>query len=197
MKIGLISDTHTPGAALEPPYEVAKAFEGVDLILHAGDIYVASCLDWLEQIAPVLAVEYRGPNPLNDDPRVVEQRITEQEGYTIGVVHDFMIPGVKAEIFPGVIDREFPLDASLPDAVQKVFGTHLDVVVFGHTHTAIVEDHQGILFVNPGSPSLPNQMRRLGSVGILELTPEGRCAQIIKLSDFSEPGRSPGAGRIF
>ena len=26
MKIGLISDTHNPGAALEPPYEVAKAF---------------------------------------------------------------------------------------------------------------------------------------------------------------------------
>ena len=53
MKIGLISDTHNPGAALEPPYEVAKAFEEVDLILHAGDIYVTSCLDWLEQIAPV------------------------------------------------------------------------------------------------------------------------------------------------
>ncbi len=196
MKIGLISDTHNPGAALEPPYEVAKAFEEVDLILHAGDIYVTSCLDWLEQIAPVLAVEYKG-NPINSDPRVVEERITEQAGYTIGVIHDFMIPGVKAEIFPGVIDREFPPDQSLPDAVKKVFGANLDIVVFGHTHASIVEDHQGILFVNPGSPSLPDQMRRLGSVGILELTPEGRCAQIIKLSDFSEPGRAPGRGRIF
>ena len=108
-----------------------------------------------------------------------------------------MIPGVKAEIFPGVIDREFPPDQSLPDAVKKVFGANLDIVVFGHTHASIVEDHQGILFVNPGSPSLPDQMRRLGSVGILELTPEGRCAQIIKLSDLSEPGRAPGRGRIF
>ena len=55
MRIGLISDTHVPGGATEVPPQVATAFEGVDLILHAGNIYRTGTLDWLERIAPVKA----------------------------------------------------------------------------------------------------------------------------------------------
>ncbi|PCJ14259.1 MAG: hypothetical protein COB10_04545 [Planctomycetota bacterium] len=40
--------------------------------------------------------------------------------------------------------------------------------MFGHTHEAVVEEHQGILLVNPGSPVLPMQIQRLGQVAILE-----------------------------
>lgn len=53
MKIGLISDTHIPQYSKEPPPQVARAFQGVDLILHAGDIFTPSCIEWLERIAPV------------------------------------------------------------------------------------------------------------------------------------------------
>ena len=56
MKLGIISDTHIPGGAPEVPTQVIKAFKGVDLILHAGNIYTSDVLDWLEQIAPVKAV---------------------------------------------------------------------------------------------------------------------------------------------
>lgn len=31
----------------------------------------------------------------------------------------------------------------------------MDIVVFGHTHTPLVETYQAILMVNPGSPTLP------------------------------------------
>ncbi len=47
MKIGVISDTHIPAAGPEPPAEVATAFAGVDLILHAGHAYVPACIAWL------------------------------------------------------------------------------------------------------------------------------------------------------
>ncbi len=47
MKIGLISDTHAPAFGATSPWQVEKAFEGVDLILHAGDIYTRRYLDWL------------------------------------------------------------------------------------------------------------------------------------------------------
>ena len=57
MRVGLISDTHAPALGVHPPAEVERAFAGVDLILHAGDIYSSDCLDWLERIAPVVAVE--------------------------------------------------------------------------------------------------------------------------------------------
>jgi len=53
MKIGLISDTHIPGVVMEVPSKVNKAFEGVDMILHAGNVYTPKILDWLERIAPV------------------------------------------------------------------------------------------------------------------------------------------------
>ena len=48
MLIGLISDTHIPEAASELPPQVYKAFRGVDLILHGGDMHVIDVLDWLE-----------------------------------------------------------------------------------------------------------------------------------------------------
>ena len=57
MRIGLVADTHIPGAAAELPEQVAQAFRGVDLILHGGDIYTPSVLDELERIAPVLAAK--------------------------------------------------------------------------------------------------------------------------------------------
>ena len=55
MKIGLISDTHMPGGATEIPSQVFDVFKGVDLIVHAGNIYTVSILDDLEAIAPVKA----------------------------------------------------------------------------------------------------------------------------------------------
>lgn len=185
MRLGLISDTHVPSVGPEPPAQIARAFAGVDLILHAGDILNAACLDWLERIAPVVAVEL-GPSALLSDPRVAEKRVVAVDGYAIGLLHDFMIPGTGWEPIPGAIAARFPPERSLPAALEGLFGRRVDIVVFGHTHRSLVEEHQGVLFVNPGSPTLPNQLRRLGTVGILELTPAGREATIVNLVDFPE-----------
>lgn len=185
MKIGVISDTHTPSVSREPPREVIRAFEGVDLILHAGDIYIPSCLDWLERIAPVKAVELGARMHFSMDDRVAEKQVIELEAYTIGMVHDLLLPGMPNEVRPGVIEREFPPNLRLSDSVETFFGAPVDIVVFGHTHQAVVESHQGILLVNPGSPSLPMQIYRLGQVVLLELAPDKLDARIINLADFS------------
>jgi len=55
MTIGVISDTH----GLVRP-EAAAALQGVDLIVHAGDIGKPAVLDALRDIAPVRAI--RGNN---------------------------------------------------------------------------------------------------------------------------------------
>ena len=180
MKIGLISDTHIPAFSKEPPSQVADVFAGVDLILHAGDIYSFSCLDWLERIAPVYAVEWVGHASADDDPRVEHKRVLELEGYTIGMVHDLALPGM---MFPGPLPIGYgPTDDPLPAALAKFFGSPVDVVVFGHTHTELVEERHGILLVNPGSPTLPRHSVCLGTVGILELTAQGATARIIDLA---------------
>ena len=63
MRIGLISDTHIPHDAKAIPPQVKEVFRGVDLILHAGDIYLSSVLDELEEIAPVLAARGDDDSP--------------------------------------------------------------------------------------------------------------------------------------
>jgi len=89
MRIGLITDTHIPVAAEELPPEVAEAFEGVDLILHAGDIYRTSVLDDLEHIAPVLAAS-GDDDPIDTlrDERVKLKHVLEIEGRTLWLVHE-------------------------------------------------------------------------------------------------------------
>ena len=99
MKIGVISDTHNPSVGAEPPQEVAIAFEGVDVIIHAGDIYSPACLDWLEEIAPVFAVELGADAHFKEDQRVVDKtRVLHLEGHTIGLTHDLLVPGMAQEI---------------------------------------------------------------------------------------------------
>ena len=171
----------------EPPAEVARAFEGVGLILHAGDIYSADCLDWLERIAPVSAVEV-APAPVIGDPRVTDRTVVQVDGHSIGLVHDLMIPGMPAEVTPGVIAARAPSGWSLPAALEEFFDAPVDAVVFGHTHVPVAETHQGILLVNPGSPTLPRQIRKLGTVGVMELTPTGREARIVELKEFGDQG---------
>ncbi len=187
MKVGVISDTHNPSVGVAPPPEVAIAFQGVDVILHAGDIYVPSCLDWLEKIAPVYAVELEAEAQFKEDSRVVNKtRVLHLEGHTIGITHDLLVPGMAQEITEySPLSKHFPQDADLSTALSTIFDAAVDIAIFGHTHYAIIEEFQGILMLNPGSPCLPKQLRRLGQVAILELTPNHRKAEILELSMFS------------
>ena len=62
MKIGVISDTHSAGSGRDLPQPVLDVFNGVDLILHCGDLECLGVLDYLETVAPVLAVRgYEDP----------------------------------------------------------------------------------------------------------------------------------------
>jgi len=92
-------------------------------------------LDWLELIAPVMAVELP-PAPGGDDHRVVAAqagRIVEIEGHSIGLVHELVIRGIN-EVFPGVLAERFPPESSLQGVIEDFFGRPVETVVFGHTH---------------------------------------------------------------
>ncbi len=182
MKIGVISDTHIPSSGPEPPAEVATAFAGVDLILHAGHANVASCIEWLERIAPVRSTESWVEGSGESWTRNVRVEVFEAGGRTIGMAHELILRSLPDDVLPGSIARYFPADESLPDALAEIFGKPVDVVVFGYTHEAMVERHGDVLLVNPGSPSLVRQQVRLGTVAILELDGERTEAHIVDLS---------------
>jgi uncharacterized protein len=185
VRIGLISDTHVPSMGKEPPHEVLRAFEGVDLILHCGDIYIQDCITWLEQIAPVHATSSFFAGAGEGAPRASLPIVVDVAGRSVGVVHKLELRALGDEVTPGMIDRELPSDASLPDDLRELFGRDVEIVVFGYTHEAMIETHQDVLFVNPGSPNMVKQSVRLGSVGILELDGERAEASILQLSAFS------------
>lgn len=172
MKIGLISDSHIPNAAKFLPPQVFKAFSGVDLILHAGDIYQLSVLNELEEIAPVFAARGNGDYHLPDDPRIKESHVLSINGRLLGLTHSVEFPE--------------PSWCTLERAMQRDFGGTMNILVGGHTHQAMIEDYQGIMIINPGSPTLPDGLYGLGTVAILEVNNDGPQARIIKLKEVKE-----------
>jgi putative phosphoesterase len=178
----VISDTHIPSAGPEPPAQVRTAFQGVDLILHAGHVNVQSCIEWLEQIAPVRSTESWLEGAGEHWTRNMRVEVFELEGRTIGMVHELILRGLADDVLSGSIARGYPGDESLQNDLAEIFGRPVDIVVFGYTHEAMVETHSGILFVNPGSPSLVRQQVKLGTVAILELGNEGADARIVELA---------------
>jgi putative phosphoesterase len=164
MLIGLISDTHIPDHAKKLPDQLKDAFHGVDLILHGGDIYAVSVLDELEHIAPVLAAQGDDDTSFTaNDNRVKLKHIIGIDGVTIWLMHE------KPRSLPRV-SKEIPWLDDPPD-----------VIVFGHTHEALVEKHLGILLVNPGSPTFPKYNLRLGTVGLMTVESGKVKAKIIQL----------------
>src|SRR5437763_3185242 len=87
MRIGLLSDTHLPGERRTMWDDVRTAFQGTDLILHAGDIVHPMVLDWLEEIAPVLAAQGNNDR-FWSDPRMAQMQFLDVDGWRIGMVHD-------------------------------------------------------------------------------------------------------------
>lgn len=127
MRVGLISDTH---GRLRP--EVFRRFDGVDRIVHAGDIGPADLLIDLEAIAPVTAV-YGNADGFDVRERVPEIAELDLAGLAVVVMHGHQLGSPTPE----------GLRAARPGA---------DVIVYGHTHRPLVDESAGgALVVNPGA----------------------------------------------
>ncbi len=170
MRIGLISDTHIPVAARELWPQIYDAFRGkwpqgpkIDLIMHAGDLLVPDVIDWLEEVAPVMAVSGNGDytgwerSIAPKDPRLSESKVLVVDGLRIGLVHDFQLP-------------EAPPLRTMDGLMSHFFGGAVNIIVRGSTHAAEITTVKGVLIVNPGSPTFPNhQTARLGTIGFLDI----------------------------
>ncbi len=164
MLIGLISDTHVPEIAKEIPPQVREVFQGVDLILHAGDISVVSALDELETIAPVLAA--RG----DDEYGIIDKRIEEVQNLTLEGCNLFVIHS----------SQYFARDLILSPEKHKLKKAP-DVVIFGHTHRDVVHHVGKSILVNPGSATFPYYQLRLGTVALLTIKAGKAEARIVPL----------------
>ncbi|MDQ1331396.1 MAG: uncharacterized protein QG578_1664 [Thermodesulfobacteriota bacterium] len=122
---GIISDTH--GAL---PLSAIKALSCTDLIIHAGDIGKPAVLDNLQKIAPVFPVKGnmdRGEWAV----KIPYKELINKGGVLLYVLHD----------------------ASNLDLDPAASG--FSAVISGHTHRPLIEEHDGVLFINPGSAVQP------------------------------------------
>ena len=141
--VGLISDTH---GLIRPG--VHDALEGVELILHAGDVGGPEILDELRLIAPIKAV-FGNTDPAGDP--TLADRI------------DLKLGGVRIHLSHGH-------EVGSPTPAKLAARYDADIVVYGHTHKQLVTKLDRQLFVNPGAAgpkrfSLSPSVARLSIAG--------------------------------
>jgi putative phosphoesterase len=150
MRAGVISDTH---GLLRP--EALAALDGVDLILHAGDVGDPAILARLAEIAPVTAI--RG----NIDTHGPCAQLPPTQYVTVAEHNVYMLHDL------GELDLN-------PAAAQ------IAVIIYGHSHQPSIEWRRGVLYFNPGSAG-PRRFSLPVALGMLEFTQHAIEPRIIKL----------------
>lgn len=163
MRIGVLSDTHIPARAKQLPAALFRILDGVDLLLHAGDLTEQAVIDELQNLAPVEAVAGNmDPFPLA--ARLSRKKVLELSGYRIGLIHGDL----------GGERQKTPLRA-----FEAFADDNVDCIVFGHTHQPYCREESGVLLFNPGSPTDRRREPR-HSCGLLTLC-DSLTAEIIYL----------------
>lgn len=147
MLVAVISDTHAPRRWKVCPPAVAALLETVDLILHAGDVCTPDVLYELSVWAPVRAV--RGNNDGADvaawgAPDSLE---LDLDGLPTAMIHDS----------GAAVGRAERMASTFPSA---------RLVVFGHSHIPLNEQHGQLRLFNPGSPT-DRRRQPQGTIGLL------------------------------
>jgi len=146
MRLGLIADTH---GKLRPA--VHEVFARVDRILHAGDIGGGEILDELEMLAPVTAVYG------NVDTGIMRRRLLQ-------------VAEIELDGFRFVVTHGDQFGSPEPDVLKAAF-PGADVIVYGHTHQALIRDFPDFsVAINPGSAG-PRRFDIAPSVVIMETEP--------------------------
>ncbi|MGH8058365.1 MAG: metallophosphoesterase family protein [Candidatus Entotheonellia bacterium] len=149
--IGVISDTH---GLLRP--EAVQALQGVDLLIHAGDIGRPEVLEGLRSIAPVIAI--RGNNDTGPWARsLAATEVVEAGQAVIYVLHNV---------------KELDLDPA---------AAGFSAVISGHSHQPSVAKRGDVLFVNPGSAG-PRRFKLPVSVARLQVQGASLTAEVVPLA---------------
>ena len=160
LSIGLIADTH---GVLAPA--IPRLFAGVNHIIHAGDVGKRAVLRKLEKVAPLTAISGNA-----DTGRLAASLPAiargEVDGLRFLVVHK-----------PKAVRRHLP--AAQRDGVR--------LIVSGHLHEPEFWWEDGILHVNPGSATAPDEGDPEPTVAIVSLLPEGLAVSFLPVPRVALP----------
>ena len=184
-RIGFFADTHSNKAdGTDVSDRVDSAFKKVDLIVALGDIGRKGFIPRLQRIAPVWVPHpegsIKGYVPFGSTVDGV--KVIEVGGLQLGLTFNLAQPDKKI-----VIEDErivFP-ETPLADLLKRRFKQPVDLVAFGGTHRQLQQTHEGVLFFNPGSPTLPSDKRSdtdLGSVAVLDVSKGKAKVDLVRLT---------------
>lgn len=158
MKIAIISDTH---GYVQGCIDALNKIDGIDMIIHLGD-YTKDAKT-IKEAFNIAMVNVKGNCDLYD-LETPDDDILEIKGKKILVTHGDL----------------YRVKQGLNDIYYKAKELNVDVALFGHSHTSTLVEYDGVLFLNPGSPTLP----RAGtskSIGLLYIDDNGIKGEIIAI----------------
>ena len=154
----VIADTHMPRRARTLPEGLIPHLQRADLILHAGDLMDPTLLEELAAYAPTRAVRGNLDPPEAGLPETLE---FEFGGARVAMIHD---SGTKR-------GRRSRMQRRFPEA---------RIVVFGHSHIPWLEDQDGLILLNPGSPT-DRRRQQDHTFALLRVEDSGVTAEILAL----------------
>jgi putative phosphoesterase len=169
-KVGFLADTHirkNDGSDL--PDWVLKAFKGVDLIVHLGDVGKKVCVDRLSEVAPVMV------------------QTEDRKGYQVAGSKDagvYAVGGFGLTFNLAQPDKKITVSSDgiafaddMGKLLLKRFKQDVRGVAFAATHEPMHLTYDGVVFFNPGSPTLP--MTAPGTVAVLDLSKKTPAVKIV------------------
>jgi putative phosphoesterase len=162
MKIGVIADTHIPERAEEIPQQILDAFKGVDMIIHAGDFVNLSVLDKLRTVCKNISAVWGNMDSYEIREKLPEKEIVKIGNFKVGIVHGYGPPNKLVELVTEIFKEE-----------------KIDLIIFGHSHSALNEKKGDILYFNPGSPT-DKIFALYNSYGIIEINDKIK-ARIVRI----------------
>lgn len=183
-KVGFLADTHSmkaDGSDLPDAVLATFAKAKVDLIVHLGDIGRKAILERLAEVAPVMiqSEDRKGYVPAAGsvpDASATPVKAIDVGSSRLGLCFNLSQPDKKIAVEDGV--PSIP-DGALPKLLQRRFKEEVDIVAFAGTHVAYTDTIEGVLFLNPGSPTLPSDGQ--ASVAILDASKQTPKVTITRL----------------
>jgi len=182
-RVGFLADTHSrKDDGTDVPAQVDEAFAGVDLIVHLGDVGKKTFITRLQAIAPVWVPDEERKGYVAFESDDTPQKVIDVGGLRLGLTFNLALPDKKIVVEDDTI--VFP-DAPLAGLLTRRFSEPVDLVAFGGTHRELRQEHEGVLFFNPGSPTLPADRRDdddLGSVAVLDVAKGKAKVDLVRLT---------------
>ena len=160
VRIGVLSDNH---GWLDPA--VLEIFAGVTHIIHAGDIVDPDILIRLAGVAPITAVAGN-----LDSGKLASALPRETAGEVAGV--RFVVGHKRKRLLKRL-------------ALGKIEGVTADdppdLIVFGHDHVPSLEWIEGVLYLDPGTATSPNEEDEVPTVAVVEVEETGLSVRFVPL----------------